>query len=107
MSTLAVPETAADGDILGTYEVEAAYICKILLCALFWLYMINDAVISNNASVISPRIDINDVASEIPDIATIHNNRVFEVIQGLSWDEQKFVANSTNTLFWTMFVDGK
>ena len=47
------------------------------------------------------------MASEIPDIATIHNNRVFEVIQGLAWDEQKFVANSTNTLLWTMFVDGK
>ena len=51
-------------------------------------------------------IDINDVASEIPDIATIHNSRVFEVIQGLTWNEQVFVLNSTNTLIWTMFVDG-
>ena len=51
--------------------------------------------------------DINDVASEIPDIATIHNGRVFEVIQGLTWNEQVFVLNSTNTLIWTMFVDGK
>lgn len=51
--------------------------------------------------------DINDIASEIPDIATIHNDRVFEVVQGLAWDEQAFVPSSTNLLLWTMFVDGK
>jgi len=49
---------------------------------------------------------INDVASQIPDIATIHNGRTFEVIQGLVWSEQEFVSNSTNVLLWTMFVDG-
>ena len=50
-------------------------------------------------------ISLNDVTTDIADIASIHNGRPFNVIANLKWEEQIFDMNSTNALFWEMFVN--
>lgn len=52
-------------------------------------------------------ISLIDVNTDISDIVAIHNDREFDVIAGLHWEEQVYDINSTNTLYWEMSVNDK
>ncbi|KAL7452746.1 hypothetical protein ACHAWC_004463 [Mediolabrus comicus] len=51
-------------------------------------------------------LSLTDVATGAKDIATIHNNRPFNVIATLKWNQEIYNLDSSNSLEWVLFVDG-
>jgi hypothetical protein len=51
-------------------------------------------------------ISLTDSATDIGDIASIHNGRSFDVVAALNWADHVYDSDSTNVLFWEMSVDG-
>ena len=71
------------------------------------------AVVTAPLGVSIAAISINDVATEIEDIAAIHNNRPFAVMAELVWEEDDEITSdnfynmnaTTGEMVWTMSVD--
>lgn len=80
----------------------------------FFLYLAAGATISHSQksvpldySLEAGDISINDAETGINDIDTIHNGRPISVHVSLVWSENENATNSTNIIFWDMFIDDK
>jgi hypothetical protein len=84
-----------------------------LLLLLQCLLCCVSAVVTAPLGVSIAAISINDVATEIEDIAAIHNNRPFAVMAELVWEEDDEIISdnfynmnaTTGEMVWTMSVD--
>lgn len=90
--------------------IKIAILAAATICAAVAAQSTQDTLFSSTTGtpyeVEIDSLSLTDVATGVKDIATIHNNRPFNVIATLKWNQEIYNLDSSNSLEWVLFVDG-